>query len=311
MSAERAMATVVQHDLRVLTWWCQRQPAGVHLEVVCAESPTLPGPQEQRVVRLTGCLWDAGAADLVELAAATRSVVLRIDGCAHAVTGSATRQVVEVLAALGAADRVQVWGRVPDDAQVVPDRVQHGVRTLPAPRRALFAWARPALAASKQDIDEPADRGLVDALRALLDGAPIDAAADRLSSDALHLHSGGCTACGTCVKACPTDALTLRETAQPGGQELVLDLSGCIGCTTCLTLCPADALHSTGPASWGRLLEGPDEIVLEKMPTRTCRRCRTDFAGGPAERALCPVCTDRRADPFGSTLPPGYVAPHR
>lgn len=303
------MGTGTQGELGVLTRWCERQAARVHLEVLCAESPRLPGPRDRQVVRVAGCLSDAGAADLAELAAASRSLVLRIDGCAHALAGSDTRQVAAVVASLGTADRLQVWTRVPDGVHVVSDRVEHDIRRLPASRRSLVAWARPH-SATQQEVDLPAQRRLLEALRGLLAGGKVGAAAHGLPSEALDLHSSGCTACGACVKACPTDALELRETAHEGGRQLTVDLPGCIGCTDCLTLCPADALLSAGPVGWGRLLEGPDEVVLEEMLTRTCRRCRTEFAGGPADRDLCPVCADRRANPFGSTLPPGYVAPH-
>ena len=315
MNSQRAVPSAARRDLGVLTRWCAGLTTEIHLEVHCVECPPLPGPPDRQVVRLTGCLADADAGDLAELAAVSGSVVLRVDGCARAVAGPPARRVAAILAALGSADRLQVWTRVPDGMATVPGRGQHDVRTLPAPRRrALFSWALPtdsAATATERQPDRPEGRRLVDALRTLQAGAPLGAEVHELPSEALDLHSSGCTACGACVKACPTDVLALRETAHKGGRVLTLDQAGCIGCTDCVTLCPVDALSSTGPIGWGRLLEGPDEVVLEEMETRTCRRCRTRFAGGPLGRDLCPVCADRRADPFGSRLPPGYVAPTR
>lgn len=318
MSDERELGESTQRDLAVVTRWCKGQPAGVHLEVLCAESPPLRGLRDQVVVRLTGCLADACAADLAELAAASRSVVLRVDGCTHRAPGSGATQVTALLAALGAAESLQVWMREPGGVQCVAGRAEHGVRALPAPRRALFGSVLATRSAPQQGVDHPGQRGLdhsaqrrvVLALRTLIGGAPVGAGAAALPADALDLHSSGCTACGTCVKACPTGVLALRETAHPGGRSLTLDVVGCIGCGDCVTLCPADALSSDGPLDWGRLLGGPDEVALEEMLTRTCRRCRTEFAGGAADRDLCLVCAERRANPFGSTLPPRYVSPH-
>ncbi len=310
-----------QRDVAMLSRWCEGLPTRAHVEVLCAKSAPIQGPRHHQVVRLTGCLADVGAADLAELAVAASSVVLRVDGCSHGAAGRAARDVATILVSLGAADRLQVWDRVPDGVQMVPDRAEHGVRALPAPRRALFAWALPERSGPQQVLERPAHRRLVDALRALLDGAQVGSAAHALPSDALDLRSSGCTACGTCVRACPTGVLTLREsrhgtsrhgTSRHGtSRQLALDLPGCLGCSDCLTLCPAGALRSAGPISWGRLLEGPDELVLQDMVTRTCRRCRAEFAGGPSDRDLCPVCTDRRANPFGSMVQPRDAAAQR
>lgn len=126
-----------------------------------------------------------------------------------------------------------------------------------------------------------------------------------------QLASAGCTACQTCVRACPTSALELRKGAKAvasgdASLTLVLERSACIGCLRCLSLCPVGALSDEGPIGWGELCTGPVQDVLEEVRVRPCARCRTPFAG---EGDLCQVCEMRQENPFGSWLPPGYVAP--
>lgn len=135
-----------------------------------------------------------------------------------------------------------------------------------------------------------------------------------------RITSTGCTACSTCVRSCPTGALDLRpvppkhsEPPEPPGPagaahgfwRLSVDLSACIGCGRCLALCPVEALRDEGPMSWAELA-AEDRTVLESVEVRPCRKCRTPFGG---EGELCQVCQLRQSNPFGSWLPPGYVAP--
>jgi len=66
----------------------------------------------------------------------------------------------------------------------------------------------------------------------------------------LRQHSDGrpsirasrCTACGTCAKWCPEDAITVTDKAQ-------IDYGRCIGCGECLAVCPADAVGFSWDAS--------------------------------------------------------------
>jgi ferredoxin len=44
-----------------------------------------------------------------------------------------------------------------------------------------------------------------------------------------------CSACGQCVEVCPTEAVSLLETA-------VVDERQCIGCGTCVEECPTGAM---------------------------------------------------------------------
>ena len=49
-----------------------------------------------------------------------------------------------------------------------------------------------------------------------------------------------CVACGTCVKVCPTKAITLAKVN--GKMVSVVDPAKCVGCGTCVKSCPTKAL---------------------------------------------------------------------
>ncbi len=55
-----------------------------------------------------------------------------------------------------------------------------------------------------------------------------------------------CTACGLCVRACPTDVITVKGAKGEDGKrvatEWVLDMSRCIQCNLCVEACKFDAL---------------------------------------------------------------------
>lgn len=44
-----------------------------------------------------------------------------------------------------------------------------------------------------------------------------------------------CTACGVCVDACPTEAITLDDVAK-------VDEEKCVDCGTCVDECPNEAI---------------------------------------------------------------------
>lgn len=60
---------------------------------------------------------------------------------------------------------------------------------------------------------------------------------------AIPIRSSGdssCTACGTCVKICPTGAIA-------GENPRKTDKSRCISCTACIAACPQNARNFRGP----------------------------------------------------------------
>ena len=55
-----------------------------------------------------------------------------------------------------------------------------------------------------------------------------------------------CTGCGTCVAACPVDAMTLVSSGNPvssGTEVAKLDEDLCLGCGICVRTCPEGSIH--------------------------------------------------------------------
>jgi hypothetical protein len=67
-----------------------------------------------------------------------------------------------------------------------------------------------------------------------------------------------CKSCGTCVRWCPTDALSLRGKLE----RVALDPAKCIGCGECLALCPFDAIGFDWATHGPELTEKVCEHVL-------------------------------------------------
>lgn len=119
----------------------------------------------------------------------------------------------------------------------------------------------------------------------------------------MDLVARGCTACGVCVRACPTGALRLDV---DGGTSTLTHLrSDCRADLHCVELCPVDALAPVAPADASSVLERPEE-VLATVATSACTRCGT--AHPASEGDLCPVCAFRASASFGSQLPPAVLA---
>lgn len=291
-------------DLRVLALWSRRHSHPPALELRCAEAGTDAVSGNDLVVRLSSCLADASLADLAGLVAATSGLRLRFDSCAGE-PGAPVAEVAALVAALDLPAERLLRHRAGDDApgQEGPEL---DVRRLPPRRRGLVGWFLPHQP-EVDDVEEVLAPSLrtVAAVRELAGPGELPSVAAALPSPALNLTSAGCTACGTCVRVCPVDVLHLTPADDDDRRRLEFRAAGCIGCRECIDICPADALRGEEHLNWGTLLRSVDDgagaTVLEQVTTMTCDRCRVDFAG---DGVLCPVCRERRSNPFGSTMPP-------
>ncbi|MCK6212669.1 4Fe-4S binding protein [Georgenia sp. EYE_87] len=302
--------------LRGVQAWLVRQPEPRPLELVCAEHPGASlGDRRRVVVRLGSCAADLAAHELLELLTlGAPDVLVRLDGCAAATMATSRLGPLVALLESSGVDRLRVDGpdAGPTDAEGpgAAGRWPRGSRRrravldaehMPLSRRQVMGLADPAPRQLPDEDAHPQVR-LVAAARQLV--APDAPALAALAGPAAALSARGCTACGVCVQACPTDALALRHSAASGPAitTLLQDPAACDGCLRCVDLCPQDALTAAGQESWKKVLGG-GLAPVQTLSTAPCERCGTRFPTPSGER-LCPVCAYRRANPFGSVVPP-------
>lgn len=181
---------------------------------------------------------------------------------------------------------------------------------VPHSRRDLFGLGRTETPLPDEDM-LPQDRerlALSNVLKA--EGLEPSVLAD-VDSHGLVLRTSGCTACGVCVKACPTDALELSH-LETGTDRRITTLSEydskCIGCRQCVELCPVDAFTVGGATTWQTRLGEGSRRPLETVPTMRCEKCKTFFPmreGG----TLCKTCRATRDNPFAVRWPDGVPKP--
>ena len=59
-----------------------------------------------------------------------------------------------------------------------------------------------------------------------------------------ELTAENCTLCNRCVRACPTNALSIEKSDKTHG-VLIIDLGRCCYCKNCEDVCNFDAMHLT------------------------------------------------------------------
>lgn len=286
-----------------LLTWAARAGRGLVLELACPHggSRVRPRVAGSTPVLVTTCLAEAPVALPVELLArGVARVVVRADTCAE------PAPVLDHW--VGLADAfdlpLEVVTEVDPDAEGEPVEAVRADALPTIRRRGLFGLRTP---------DEPAadivpagtdHQRLRQALRAVLAGEdPGEGGAAPAASGpgiGLLLSAPDCDLAGVCVQVCPETALAIGHRSDESA-VLTLDPGACHGCGTCVAACPSRALQPVGQASWGSLL-GDSRAVVADVATRVCERCQVRFRRRE-DGQLCPVCAQRRAQPFGSVLP--------
>lgn len=304
-----------------------------HLELVCEVYPE-PGaglPDSDAAAQVRGCLAGLGAAVYLSLMVlGVKQVTLRAEACGDCPV-SPLASLVAQRAREGQA-LLETWGYSgalalvddPHTADLV-ERPCWSASDPPLSRRDLFRLAsrQGQIAAARAMLADYHDHSRTPGrerrrLLSVLPHLPQLGArkADFTPGPEGALPNGfgwaslkeSCTACGVCVRACPTTALTLEEAEQDGCETFSLyhDPRLCISCETCMHVCAPEAIVIDQAPRLDQVFGRPQPQLLLQGEYRRCKRCKARFYAA-ADQKLCPVCDFRRQNPFGTTLPPALL----
>ena len=287
-------------DLTSLLRWLADQPDSPSIGLVCAhETGPIRPPTDMVAVRLDGCAGELSLASYLEVAGGgTSQLTVLAPDCP---------ELGAIRATLAVANRL--LGPHSDICRLVDTvkkrRLRHAqvyeLHRLPLSRRRLLFLTR-LDHAWMPDVHADQRTRVLAALRQL---STPDACLNDMSDVLLpsaSLVASGCTACGVCVRACPTGAISLEKSSAGGVGSFSLTalVTKCVDCGRCVALCPSGALVRTGQLEWARLADGGTEAIASGS-VRRCERCSEDFAGTEASQ-YCPICQFRLENPFGSRL---------
>lgn len=105
----------------------------------------------------------------------------------------------------------------------------------------------------------------------------------------LRIDEDLCTACGTCVVVCPTDAL--GQAFEDPHQVFYFRSSHCTNCSLCQEVCPERAVEFEDRISVADILDESWEVVAE-IELSSCILCGETIPVG--EGKICPTCDRRR-----------------
>ncbi|MFH0826585.1 MAG: DUF362 domain-containing protein [Candidatus Omnitrophota bacterium] len=100
-----------------------------------------------------------------------------------------------------------------------------------------------------------------------------------------------CTGCGECEKACPVNAISLKN------KKAVIDGSKCIGCATCIAVCPFTAIDVPWASGEGTMPEKMVEFAFAVMKGKKEKSAFFDFAIKITKECDCLAKDDPRVSP--------------
>lgn len=298
-----------------------------HIEVLCEKNPFVSrGCASENIgVQVRGCLAGLGVGALLALAAlGAEHITLRTDACAECKWGILQALIDDHITQTQAL--LVKWGKAKILESVSNIQGNH-VRPLwnaqnpPLSRRDLFRLAarqgQVALARSMEHTSSTSAhlpgrerRRIINALEHL---SALKSENDPILAEVTYATvsvSDSCTACGICARTCPTGALHYLPDADETTFQLTLTPQFCIGCELCAHTCAANAIVIGYAPLFSQVFEAKTDNLLRNGNLAHCEKCRAAYAGGP-ETHLCPACSFRNKNPFGSRIPPGIKMPPR
>jgi NAD-dependent dihydropyrimidine dehydrogenase PreA subunit len=112
----------------------------------------------------------------------------------------------------------------------------------------------------------------------------------------VKVDAEGCTGCGSCAQACPTDALDL---AQGDTVTLTFNPTLCTGCAQCVSVCPEQVVKVSRSTDLARLGNGPERLYEDEAVR--CKSCGSVVApAAMLKRIEAALAEDGR--PSGKTM---------
>ena len=293
---------------------------GGRLELLCEKNPQagLGISEADTGISVKGCLAGLGLGAYLALAAlGLEHILVRTDACAACEWGMLAAQVETQVNQ--AKQLLEAWGKA-ETLACVSSLDSPVARPLwkatnpPISRRDLFRMAarqgQIAFARSIEDGQSPSGRRPGrDHLRTL--GAvahlpdldfPENIMLGGMGFASLEV-TAACTACGTCARVCPTNALEFNITEDKTAFTLKLYGGNCIGCEICVHVCAPSAVSVNHTPTFAQVF-GTQALSLQAGGLVKCEQCGILMAAQP-DVHLCQVCDYRRTHPFGSMQLPG------
>lgn len=288
-------------DLTSLLRWLADQPDRPNVGLVCShEAGPVWAPSDALVVRLDGCAAELSAASYLEAAAGGVAQLTVLASVCPRVERIGTT-IAEANRLLSAYPGVRLVVCKTERERRHRRAHVYDMHRLPVSRRRLLFLARLDHSWVPDVCAEQRARSLA-ALRHLASNGVSPSATHELPAPSAALVATECTACGVCVRACPTGALRLDQTDSDAGAFTLKSLvSRCVDCGRCVALCPSGVLVRTGQVDWAQLLDDTFETVATGS-VRRCAHCGGNFADSEASQ-YCPPCLFRMENPFGSRGP--------
>lgn len=295
---------------------CVTHIEGQQVELLCGFHPQPEmGEAESIGIQIQGCLAGLGTGACLTLSAlGLERITLRTDACPACKWHTLPR---EIHSQTDRASRfLAAWGRdasiiCMDELEAPVERTFWKATNPPLSRRDLFRMmarqGQVSLArAMENGLTAPKRQPGRDRLRLLsaITHVPDPVASadlDGFGFAALSI-SEACTACGTCGRICPAEALHFRK----NDEEMIFSISfnarNCISCDLCEHVCLPDAIAIDHNPTFEQVFSVKEPIVVKSGSLVHCERCKTVMAARDGVK-LCELCEYRRIHPFGSVMP--------
>ncbi|MBN1535406.1 MAG: 4Fe-4S binding protein [Anaerolineales bacterium] len=290
------------------------------IELVCEKhQDALTGDVDGIAIRIQGCLAGLGSGVYLMLAAlGIEKLIVRMDACEKCAWVGLSKIILQqvsqaryLLSRWGKSESVVCWFENPTTIQ----RPLWNASNPPLTRRDLFRMVaqqgKNAIARAMENKETWAEKQPGNNYKRLF--RAFEHLPAPYLTDSMRLFdfgfasitiSDGCTACGACANACPTQALCFEKDDHDANFKLTFTAGDCVGCETCVHVCPPASISIDHAPYFEQVLRTGEPQTLHSGKLVRCSRCHTQMAYHEGVE-FCALCEYRKKHPFGSMLPAG------